>query len=196
MSKAWSGHPLQLRTIETGGGGDCLFHALGHAISSWLQQRLTMKDVRDELAETITPRLVRRFIKDVREDHASFIPGGAINWNLLKFNVDDAVAVRQVQRLVKKHGGSFQGSDVALRQIINHSRFMRRNNVGAVVLTKFGPGHSQVFPDPHKSPQRYYVVLYCNNNAHWQVGQLRNEATGSHLSILTHQKLMEWMPLI
>ena len=172
MCPSWTSSPLGLRTIETGGGGDCLFHAFAQALEVWMKQPVHMHNVRDDLANSLTEANGRHFISQVREDHRIFLPAGAVDWNRLRFHRDDTKAVRQARMLVREEGMSFQGTDVVLRQLLAYSPFLRHSRIGCVATSSWGPGFTDIFPSFAEDPQEWYILLYCTNNAHWQAATI------------------------
>jgi hypothetical protein len=190
----WQKNALQMTRFEAGGGGDCMFHAIAYIMSKWLKQPLSMQQVRDELSRCIKPIMAHKFIRRIREDHQSFVPRGAINWNDFEFHSDPQYAITQIDALVRKAGVSFQGTDVGLRQLLCSSKFMRRNSVGAIILNNFGPGHTQIIPTWATFPQRFYLVLYCEGNTHWQAASLCPLGSSKATMIITGDVLGRLMP--
>jgi hypothetical protein len=196
MTGRWSGSELRFLPAEAGGGGNCFFHTVAHIISLWVGQDLTMQDVRDELATTITKHTVRKFIAYVRADHRAFIPIGATDWNKVSFHHNRDRSAHQAQMLVRKPGPSFQGTDVCLRQLLCHSKFMRRNGVGALVLNTYGPGHTQIMHSHDSSSTQYYIVLFCDTNAHWRPSTIQPPGAPHPSSVLSTATVTRLLPLL
>jgi hypothetical protein len=196
MVTRWSGSELRFHPVEAGAGGNCFFHAVARIISLWLGQDLTMQDVRDELATTITKHTVRKFIANVRADNRAFVPSGADDWNQVNFHHNPTRSAHQAQMLVRKSGASFQGTDVCLRQLVCHSKFMRRNGVGALVLNTYGPGHTQIIHSHDFSSTHYYIVLFCDNNAHWRPTTIQPPGAPHPSSVLSVATVTRLLPLL
>jgi hypothetical protein len=193
MSGRWKGSTLQLKTIEAGGGGDCLFHAIARGMTDWLGKEITMMNIREELAKSITSDNARRFIRHICEDHKLFLPRGSVDWNLLRFHRQNRTAARQARRLVRQCGTSFQGTDVVLRQLLAYSPFLRKAGIGCVAANAFGPGFSGIYPCLEKAPLHWYIILYCSNNTHWQAATIRTARDG-RVGVLSLAQLTEVMP--
>lgn len=195
MSHRWRNSPVQLETVEAGGGGDCFFHALARTLQNWLGQPVSMRNLRDELAISITKANVGNLIEHVREDHRTFLPTGAVDWNVFKFDSQLEIATSQAQTLVRVPGLSMQGTDVILRQLLAYSPFLRRGRIGCVVANSFGPGFTAVYPSIGSDPQNWYVVMYCANNAHWQAATLVT-GDGARCGVLSLSQLAELLPYL
>lgn len=168
-----------------------MFHAVARAFQDWLGQPVSMKSVRQELALSITSTTVRAFIADVQEDHSKFLPHGATDWNSVEFETEDALAVSRARTLVNMTGRSLQGTDVLLKQMVHNSPFWRRGRIGCVVVNAYGPGFSSIYP---KDPQKWYILLYCANNAHWQAATVKVD--GRRVGVLTLSQLASLFRLL
>ena len=165
MLSRWTNSPLLLSTIKTGGEGDCLFHSIAHILRVWLApQKVTMENVREELALSLIPQNIRAFIDGVREEHKTFLPSGAIDWNELKFHDDCESASKQAAALVARSGCTYQGTDKDIEAIVKSS-FFTRESVGIVAFSVHGPGYTSIFPDANS--REHYICIYCTG-AHWQ----------------------------
>jgi len=160
VSKKWRESELDLQTIEAGGGGDCLFHSVAACLSKWIGQRVSMQNVRDELSLTVTVDCVDSLIASLKEDHKEFLPGGSTDLNSVRLSSNVEHRVQQLRILLSRCGPSVQGTDVLLKQMLDHSKFFTQQSVGVVALSEFGPGYTQIFP-PKKGARSHYMVLYC-----------------------------------
>jgi hypothetical protein len=180
----WKESLLYPTTIEAGGGGDCMFHAVANCLSKWIGQKISMQDVRNELALSIDVECVDALIKEVADDHAAFVPRGGCNLNKVKFSALSGSRVNQMRRLAVSPGTRFQGTDVLLRQLVDHSSYFVKRSVGALTLNAFGPGFSGVMPPIVTHQRDHYIVLYCSNNAHWQMCEIKLPS-GERRSVLS-----------
>ena len=183
---------VDLKLEECGGGGNCLFSSVARGLTLLCGQPVSSQDLRDELAKSLCPANVNEFIRRVRDDHKLYVPGHAVNFNHLKFHRTPEIRVRQVQRIVMTAGQTFQGTDVCLQQLMEHSAFFR-GGLGTAVLTAHGPGFSVVQPDFHATERARYLLLYCDGNSHWRLAHLPAEAGGAARCYLTRDQLSVWL---
>lgn len=195
VSERWSVSPLKLKTVETGGGGDCMFSSLAYAIEKWSGKKVYMQYIREELAQCINLGNVLSFVKVICEDHAEYTPSGAIDWNTISFPLEPPALLIMVRDMVLKPGESFQGTDIVLRYILQYSRYLQQLSVGIIAFNSFGPGFTEIYPRPSVLCRETYLCLYCHGNSHWKVALvavcdmkcvLTQEEMQKTLSILRH----------
>jgi hypothetical protein len=145
----WSDSPLVFEIEECGGDGDCLFHSIAVALGRLLGKPITMHEIRQALAHTITERNVDAFVKLVSEDQRH-VRGDC----------------QRVRELIKTDGHTFQGTDGVLRWLVTHQRYFTRMNIGFACFNDYGPDHTQVIGT---DTTLTYILLYNNPNSHWRV---------------------------
>jgi hypothetical protein len=159
-----------MRTEETGAGGDCLFHALAKAIKNWSGTHVTYQNIREELSNCINPTNVRLFIQQVREDHASHVPGGALDLNQVRFSDEPEHAVNKMKTIIRMPGRHFQGTDVCVAMLVKESGyFTKEGGVGVIMMNSHGPGFTRIEPNPTTDPRGTYLCVYAIGNMHWQL---------------------------
>ncbi len=179
VPRKWKDSTVALRLRETGGGGDCMFHALAAGITAWCRQQVSMKLVRSELARSITCANAASFLERVRADHREHVPQHALDLNKVPFPPSRArIALRnKLRNLVLLDGVYFQGTDVCAQQLVECSEFFQRGaGVGVVMFSSHGPSYTRVepFPTGHgvEGLRGTYILLYSDANSHWTLANV------------------------
>lgn len=181
----WTHSPLRPLLEETGGGGNCLFSAIARGVELLCGSHVSVDDVRGELARSINENNVDAFIAAVRADHAEFVPRGAVDLNALRLSNRAEVRVLQLRSIVQRRGTHFQGTDVCVRHLTQHSDFFRAG-LGVIMICSHGPGFTRLEPAP-EDPRERYLVLHCSANAHWKLAHMMMGA--EHDCVLMHSEL-------
>ena len=159
---------ISVKSHEEGGGGDCLFHALAACIRQTNPVvNVQMQEVRNELSNSINHRNVNNFVEAVRSDHKQMLPTGSVDFNVIEMPKSRHDRAKTVKGLVSNAGVTFQGTDVVLTFLADHSRYFKTFDIGVVVLTSYGPGFSAVYPSPVHGWKKHYFLLFNSANAHW-----------------------------
>jgi len=133
----WKDHELKISIEECGGNGDCLFHAVARGFSKGLRKTITMKQVRNMLADTLNTSNIAYFIKD----HGLNVPANNIEI---------------VKQYVSTCGNVYQGTDTSLLYLskVTHIGFMVFSSHGPAYTTFIGKSSPTVLflfnvPDRH-----------------------------------------------
>ena len=145
--------------LECGGGGDCLFHALGRALGE------SMLTVRDWAAHGVTVANVDRLL----EYYTTIYPVGSWSREDVRSAPDRVAALRAV---IRTPGPSYEGDDTTLRLLVSQPDVAL-----AVVVVAGQEVYPQIFANRHS--QRL-VVLYHRGN-HWQLAAWQPEPQCPHL---------------
>lgn len=148
-------HPMPTNSewlvTECGGGGDCLFHAIGFAIKS------SMSEVRAMAAQGVTVENV-----DLLLDYYNRVypVSTAITAPIAQL---PTVAERagRLREVINTPGCAYMGDDTTLRLIVSQCK----HRVGFVVFDTHGNIHGQVFMSRYV---RQLIALYHTGD-HWQL---------------------------
>lgn len=154
-TNAHSQFPFVFSLEECGGAGDCFFHCIAAAMRGGGRgvggDVTTMEEVRSVVSVSMTAEFEADLLTETKlADLAS------------------------VQAACLLSGNAVQGTDTVMRVLQRAFRWL-----GAIVLTPYGPAHSQVFHPEEDEEEKgggggggLYVLLYNVPNYHWQLVRL------------------------
>lgn len=142
-----------LHVQECGGGGDCMFHSIGHALA------LPMQNIRDMTAAMVNEHNVTDLLvyyRDVYRVGGSWHPE-----KLLRLSVPKQVeAMRQV---IQNRGNAYQGDTDALQLLSSHPY-----GLGFLVISTNMP-HQPLYPQFFVNRLTTRVVILLQIGGHWQL---------------------------
>jgi hypothetical protein len=171
--KKYHGFLRQLRVIDCGGEGDCLFHSISQALK---KTHLTSKDL-DLSVAGLRKIAADQFESDPTQARAWLLEHGIqLYWDtpffreIMQTHDLEAYGARGVvsafASAVRTRGQTFWGDDAVLTWLTQSPAL---KSVAYVILSSTGKVHCQVFAHEPVSDTTHAMVLWNQPGLHWQL---------------------------
>lgn len=184
---------------ECGGGGDCMFHVIAHALAH--DQKIypgvdliefDFKAIRNIVANNLTPRLAR---EQLNIDNAAPYKDWDFNRyydakQIYEYKLPDRCVQHILQYYIRQPGWKYQGSEFTLRVLTDDSKDNLLRSVGYVVIKDDGTISPFVYKNNNT---QHYIILYNQNQIHWQLGGFVDINNVLH-TVLTEKEIQNIFP--